>query len=91
MEVPIALTVSCPSGSSETATGIVMVTPPDGVDCTSCPEDINDNGTVEVADVLLLLASFGCTSDCGAADIDGDGAVSVTDVLLLLAAFGEEC
>jgi hypothetical protein len=91
MEVPIALTVSCPSGASETSSGIVTVLAPEGVDCSGCPEDINGNGTVEVSDVLLLLSDFGCTSDCTGADIDGDGAVSVTDILLLLAAFGEDC
>ena len=68
----------------------------EGYDCDGnptggCPEDINDNGTVEVADVLLLLADFGCVVECSAADIDGDGTVSVTDILLLLAAFGEDC
>jgi len=70
--------------------------PPVGFDCdgnptSGCPEDIDGDGTVSVTDVLLLLADFGCTSNCTAADIDGDGSVSVTDVLALLAAFGEEC
>mgnify|MGYP002053324226 CR=1 FL=1 len=76
MEVPIALTVSCPSGASETSSGIVTVLAPEGVDCSGCPEDINGNGTVEVSDVLLLLSDFGCTSDCTGADIDGDGQIN---------------
>ena len=61
-------------------------------DCeaTSCAEDLNGNGMIEVSDVLLLLGDFGCTENC-AADIDGDGSVGVTDVLLLLAAYGEDC
>lgn len=91
MDVPVTLSVSCPNGATESLTQIVTVLPPDDADCTGCPEDINNNGTVEVTDVLLLLGSFGCTSECGAADIDGDGLVSVSDILLLLAAFGEEC
>ena len=56
-----------------------------------CAEDINNNGTVEVADLLILLGDFGCTENCTAADINGDGAVTVADILLFLALFGEEC
>lgn len=56
-----------------------------------CAEDINNNGTVEVADLLILLGDFGCTENCTAADINGDGSVTVADILLFLALFGEEC
>ncbi len=55
-----------------------------------CAEDLNGNGSVEVGDLLLLLADFGCLTECSA-DIDGDGAVTVNDILLLLAAFGDSC
>ncbi len=69
--------------------------PEEGFDCngepTSCAEDLNSNGMVEVSDVLILLADFGCDNECSVADINGDGMVSVADVLLLLAAFGEAC
>ena len=69
--------------------------PSEGLDCTgnpiSCPEDLNNNGMVEVSDVLLLLSDFGCNTECSVADVNGDGSVSVADVLLLLAAFGEAC
>ncbi len=56
-----------------------------------CAEDVNNNGTVEVADLLILLGDFGCTADCSAADINGDGSVTVADMLLFLAMFGEDC
>ena len=39
-----------------------------------CPGDLDESGTVEVADVLSLLSVFGCELDCGEADLDGDGA-----------------
>ena len=55
-----------------------------------CAEDLNGNGSVEVGDLLLLLADFGCLTECSA-DIDGDGVVTVNDILLLLAAFGDSC
>ena len=56
----------------------------------ACPEDLNDDGLVSVADILLLLADFGCTSGCDA-DLNGDGATNVNDILQLLAAFGGDC
>ena len=43
-----------------------------------------------MADILAVLAEFGCTTSCEA-DVDGDGNVIVSDVLALLAAFGQDC
>ena len=56
----------------------------------ACPEDINGDGIVTVADILVILGEFNCLSGC-TADVDGDGAVTVSDLLLLLAAFGNPC
>ena len=56
----------------------------------TCPEDLNQDGSVTVADVLAVLAEFGCGSGC-TADVDSDGNVNVADVLALLAAFGGNC
>ncbi len=58
----------------------------------TCPNDVNGNGAVDVADVLLVLSDFGCANDCNAAtDIDGDGGITVSDVLALLSSFGQNC
>ena len=56
----------------------------------TCPDDLNQDGSVTVADVLAVLAEFGCGSGC-TADVDSDGNVNVADVLALLAAFGGNC
>ena len=56
----------------------------------ACPNDVNGDGSITVADLLIVLSEFGCTSDC-TADVDGDGAVTVADVLLILSAFGSLC
>ena len=45
---------------------------------------------MEVGDVLLVLAEFGCEADC-TTDLTGDGFVAVDDVLILLSAFGTSC
>jgi hypothetical protein len=52
--------------------------------------DLSGNRVVEVADVLELLAAFGCSGTCPA-DLTGDGAVGVADVLVLLSGFGASC
>jgi hypothetical protein len=56
----------------------------------ACPEDLNNDGQITVADILALLADFGCTSECDA-DLNGDGATNVNDILQILAAFGNNC
>ena len=52
-----------------------------------CPEDLNQDGLISVADILMLLADFGCTGVCEA-DLNNDGATNVNDILQILAAFG---
>ncbi len=67
--------------------------PVEGFDCDGislCPLDLNSNGTVEVSDLLIILADFGCTSDC-VGDVNGDGFVTVADVLSILSSFGDPC
>ena len=59
-------------------------------EASSCPEDVDNDLSVGVGDILEVLGEFGCMSGC-AADVDGDGAVSVTDVLAVISAFGNAC
>ena len=61
-----------------------------GAELSPCPEDVNNDGAVTVADVLDVLSDFGCLTEC-ASDVDGDGAVSVSDILTVLSAFGQPC
>ena len=56
-----------------------------------CPGDFDNNGTVNVADLLIFTGEFGCVSNCGLPDMDGNGAVNVSDLLLFLAVFGNIC
>jgi hypothetical protein len=55
-----------------------------------CPYDLNNDGTISVADILALLGQFGCSGGCSA-DLDGDDTVSVSDILVLLSFFGTSC
>lgn len=61
--------------------------------CTTvvaCFGDLNGDSSVTVADLLLILSDFGCTTNC-TTDINNDGVTSVADLLLLLSVFGTLC
>ncbi|MDY7108686.1 MAG: DM13 domain-containing protein, partial [Planctomycetota bacterium] len=51
-----------------------------------CPADLDDDGMVNTADLLALLAAWG--SDDADADVNCDGIVDTADLLDLLAAWG---
>ena len=51
------------------------------------PGDLDGDGTVGVADLLLLLGAWGPCDGCPE-DLDGDGQVGVGDLLILLANWG---
>ncbi len=54
---------------------------------SACPEDVDDNGVVEFADLLAVLTAWGPCKDCPE-DIDGNGVVDFSDLLAILAAWG---
>ena len=51
-----------------------------------CSADVDDSGTVDVSDVLAVLAAWGDAG--GAADVNQDGLVDVSDMLAVIAAWG---
>jgi hypothetical protein len=56
-----------------------------------CPGDLNDDGWVNVADLLLLFDAWGACADpedCRA-DLNCDGVVNVSDLLILFEGWGE--
>lgn len=61
------------------------------VTSAGCPADLNADGAVGSADLLLLLPLFGCTENCGHIDLNGDGVVGVGDLLDFLLAFDTLC
>jgi hypothetical protein len=51
------------------------------------PGDLDGDGDVDTADLLALLADWGCAGDC-LGDVDGDGDTDTADLLMLLANWG---
>lgn len=60
-----------------------------------CPEDLDGDGEVGLADLSVVLSAFGtCVGDSGfdpLADLDGNGCVELNDLSQLLAVFGSNC
>ena len=63
---------------------------PSNDEVAECPEDLDNDGLVNVNDVLLLLGEFGCAVGC-TFDVNGINGVDVVDFLLLLGAYGQPC
>jgi lysyl endopeptidase len=63
-----------------------------GCEFTSCEcvGDFNDSGNVDIQDMLMLLANFGCSGSC-IADMNNNGATGTDDILLFLNVFGSTC
>jgi len=57
---------------------------------STCPEDLVEDGLITVADVLEVLAEYGCMQNCNS-DVNADGYVTVSDVLAVIAVFGNTC
>ncbi|MBL9119614.1 MAG: FG-GAP repeat protein [Phycisphaerae bacterium] len=56
------------------------------VTCTAtCPGDLNDSGTVDAADLAILLGQWGSS---GSADLNGNGVIEGGDLAILLGAWG---
>jgi len=55
-------------------------------DIATCPADLNDDATVNVTDLLIVIEQWG--EEDSPADISGDGVVDVTDLLAIVGAWG---
>ena len=81
---PVAASTNLVHLSGATSPAFDVAAPEVGV--PPCPGDLNNDGTVDTADLGLILGAFGTTSQ--AADINGDGTVDTADLGILLAEFG---
>jgi probable HAF family extracellular repeat protein len=55
-----------------------------------CVADLNNDRAVDLADLAVLLSSFGCVSG-PCVDLTGDGETGLDDLALLLQGFGTDC
>ena len=61
-------------------------------DC-ECWGDLNIDDQIDLADLEIMLASYGASGDAGpeSGDLDGDGDVDIRDLAHLLGMFGLNC
>ena len=57
------------------------------VNAAPFPEDVNEDGVVNIVDLTLVASNFGKTGE-NVADVNGDGVVNIIDLTLVAAAFG---
>jgi len=62
----------------------------EGDELSDCFGDFNDDGQIDVGDLLIFLADFGCSSDC-IADLNNDDIVNSADLLAFLSIYGTIC
>ncbi len=68
---------------NNSGTGVLLV------QCgTTCSGDLNNSGSVDLADLNLVLANFGGGSG---GDANGDGNTDLADLNIVLANFGNDC
>ncbi len=58
---------------------------------STCPSDINGDGTVDINDFLSFNSAFGSSCDGCPEDINQDGIVDINDFLALNSAFSNPC
>ena len=63
----------------------------DPAEIDSCAGDFNFDGVINVSDLLLFMANYGCLSGCAPFDLTGDGVVNVNDLLIFMAVYGTSC
>lgn len=60
-------------------------------DADPCPEDLDNDGSIDLNDLSILLVHFGAAGTPEQGDINGDGVVDLVDLSALLVVFGTNC
>lgn len=56
-----------------------------------CLGDLNEDGSIDLGDLSILLVHFGAAGEYADGDLNGDGQVDLADLSILLTRFGESC
>ena len=84
----IALDIPLPPDAMPTAMSEPESQPQSTPDAPAKPEDVNDDGVVDVKDILIVVQHLGKTG-VHIADVNGDGVVSIADIAQVALAFDD--
>ncbi len=80
-----AISVWCEVADANFGSGSFVAPPP-----PMCPADFDHDGDVDLSDLGVVLADFGCTGTCSG-DVDGDNDTDLSDLGEVLSAYGLPC
>lgn len=71
------------AGNSATSTAVTVTVP------TYIAEDVNQDCTVNIFDLSLVIGKYGQTTSLGRADVNGDGKVDIFDLSRIIGKYGQ--
>ena len=82
------ITVTATSGTDKTMTAEATTTTT--IETPPTPWDVNDDGKVNIQDLVLVANQFGESGEDLKGDVNGDGKVNIQDLVLVASHFGED-
>ena len=82
------ITVTATSGADSTMTAEVTTTTT--IEMPPTPWDVNDDGIVDIRDLVLVANEFGESGEDLKGDLNGDGTVNIQDLVIVASHLGED-